>query len=75
LQRPDLSVGDGIYKSIDSGKQWVNLGLKRCTQIGGLAVDPKDENKVFVAALSSLWTKEERGVYRSLDGGKKWERF
>jgi len=75
LQRPDLSVGDGIYKSIDAGKTWVNLGLKDAQQIGGLAVDPKDENKVFVAALGHPYgPNEERGVYRSLDGGKRWER-
>jgi len=75
LQRPDLAVGDGIYKSIDAGKTWVNLGLKNAQQIGGLAVDPKDENKVFVAALGHPYgPNEERGVYRSTDGGKNWER-
>ncbi|HEX3165202.1 MAG TPA: hypothetical protein VHQ93_03025 [Chitinophagaceae bacterium] len=75
LQRPDLAVGDGIYKSIDAGKTWVNLGLKDAQQIGGLAVDPKDENKVFVAALGHPYgPNEERGVYRSVDGGKTWER-
>ena len=75
LQRPDLSVGDGIYKSTDAGKTWVNLGLKDAQQIGGLAVDPKDENKVFVAALGHPYgPNEERGVYRSMDGGKTWER-
>ena len=75
LQRPDLSVGDGIYKSIDAGKTWVNLGLKDAQQIGGLAVDPKDENKIFVAALGHPYgPNEERGVYRSIDGGKTWER-
>lgn len=75
LQRPDLSVGDGIYRSVDAGKTWVNLGLKDAQQIGGLAVDPKDENKVFVAALGHPYgPNEERGVYRSLNGGKTWER-
>ena len=76
LQRPDLSVGDGMYKSTDAGKTWVNLGLKDAQQIGGLSVDPKDENKVFVAALGHPYgPNEERGVYRSLDGGKTWERI
>jgi photosystem II stability/assembly factor-like uncharacterized protein len=75
LQRPDLSVGDGIYKSIDAGKTWVNLGLKDAQQIGGLAVDPKDENKIFVAALGHPYgPNEERGIYRSVNGGKTWER-
>jgi photosystem II stability/assembly factor-like uncharacterized protein len=75
LQRPDLAVGDGIYKSTDAGKTWVNLGLKDAQQIGGLAVDPKDENKVFVAALGHPYgPNEERGVYKSTDGGKTWQR-
>jgi len=75
LQRPDLSVGDGIYKSTDGGKTWTNTGLKNAQQIGGLAIDPKDENRVFVAALGHPYgPNEERGVYRTVDGGKTWER-
>ncbi len=75
LQRPDLSVGDGIYKSTDGGKTWANMGLKNAQQIGGLAIDPKDENRLFVAALGHPYgPNEERGVYRTTDGGKTWER-
>ena len=75
LQRPDLSVGDGIYKSIDAGKTWTNLGLKDAQQIGGLDIDPKNENRVFVAALGHPYgPNEERGVYRTLDGGKTWDK-
>ncbi len=75
LQRPDLSVGDGIYKSTDGGKSWKNIGLSDAQQIGGLAIDPANENRVFVAALGHPYgANEERGVYRTLDGGKKWER-
>ena len=75
LQRPDLSTGDGIYKSSDGGKSWKNLGLRDAQQIGGLVVDPKDPNRVFVAALGHPYgANDERGVYRSLDGGAKWER-
>jgi len=75
LQRPDLSVGDGIYKSTDAGKTWTNMGLKNAQQIGGLAIDPANENKVFVAALGHPYgPNEERGVYRTTDGGKTWER-
>ncbi|BAU52152.1 WD40/YVTN/BNR-like repeat-containing protein [Mucilaginibacter gotjawali] len=75
IQRPDLSVGDGVYKSTDAGKTWINTGLKDAQQIGGLAVDPKDENKVFVAALGHPYgPNTERGVYRSTNGGKSWER-
>ena len=75
LQRPDLSIGDGIYKSTDGGKTWINTGLKEAQQIGGLAIDPKDENRVFAAALGHPYgPNEERGVYRTTDGGKTWER-
>jgi len=75
IQRPDLSVGDGVYKSTDAGKTWVNTGLKDAQQIGGLAIDPNDENKVFVAALGHPYgPNTERGVYRTTDGGKTWDR-
>jgi len=75
IQRPDLSVGDGVYKSTDAGKTWINTGLKDAQQIGGLAIDPNDENKVFVAALGHPYgPNAERGVYRSNNGGKTWEK-
>lgn len=75
IQRPDLSVGDGVYKSTDAGKTWKNTGLKDAQQIGGIAIDPKNENRVFVAALGHPYgPNEERGVYRTTDGGKNWER-
>lgn len=74
LQRPDLSVGDGMYKSNDAGKTWAHLGLNEVQQIGGLAIDPKNENIVFVAALGHPYgANKERGVYRSTNGGKTWE--
>ena len=75
LQRPDLSVGDGIYKSTNGGKTWTNIGLQSAQQVGGLAIDPKNENRLFVAALGHPYgPNEERGVYRTTDGGKTWER-
>jgi photosystem II stability/assembly factor-like uncharacterized protein len=75
LQRPDLSVGDGMYKSTDAGKTWTKIGLENCQQIGGLAIDPTNENKIFVAALGHPYgANEGRGVYRSTDGGKTWEK-
>ena len=74
VQRPDLSVGHGMYKSTDAGKTWMHLGLENAQQIGGLAVDPNNENRVFVAALGHPYgPNKERGVYRSTDGGKTWE--
>ena len=75
LQRPDLSVGDGIYKSADAGKTWTHLGLREGLQIGGLAVDPKNENRVFAAVLGHPYgPNTERGVFRSEDGGVSWQR-
>lgn len=75
LQRPDLSVGNGIYKSSDAGKTWTHLGLENAQQIGGLTVDPSNENRVFVAALGHPYgPNPERGVYRTSDGGRTWEK-
>jgi photosystem II stability/assembly factor-like uncharacterized protein len=75
LQRPDLSVGDGMYKSTDAGKTWTHLGLGNVQQIGGLAIDPTNENRVFVAALGHPYgPNTERGIYRTTNGGKTWER-
>jgi photosystem II stability/assembly factor-like uncharacterized protein len=75
VQRPDLSVGDGVYKSTDAGKTWANTGLQQGQQIGGLAIDPRNENIVFAAVLGHPYgPNEERGVYRTTDGGKNWQR-
>ena len=74
IQRPDLSIGDGLYKSTDAGKTWIHLGLNDAQQIGGLSVDPINENRIFVAALGHPYgPNKERGVYRSMDGGKTLE--
>jgi photosystem II stability/assembly factor-like uncharacterized protein len=74
LQRPDLSVGDGMYKSVDGGKTWSNIGLREGQQIGGMALDPVNENRLFVAVLGHPYgPNKERGVYRTLDGGKTWK--
>jgi len=75
LQRPDLSTGDGIYKSTDGGKTWRHLGLRDAQQIGAILVDPKDPNLVYVAALGHPYgPNEERGVFRSTDGGESWQK-
>jgi len=76
LQRPDLSTGDGVYKSTDGGKTWTHLkDLRDGQQIGQVAIDPKDPNKVFVAVTGHPYgPNEERGLYRTLDGGKTFKR-
>jgi photosystem II stability/assembly factor-like uncharacterized protein len=75
LHRPDLSVGDGIYKSTDGGKTWTHLGLRDSEQIPSIVVDPHDPNRVFAAVLGHPYgPNEERGVYRSTDGGQTWKK-
>jgi photosystem II stability/assembly factor-like uncharacterized protein len=75
LHRPDLSVGDGVYKSTDAGNTWTHLGLRNGQQIAQLAVDPRNSDRVFVAVAGHPYgANEERGVYRSLDGGKTFEK-
>jgi photosystem II stability/assembly factor-like uncharacterized protein len=75
LRRPDLSVGDGIYKSNDAGKTWRHLGLRDGQQIPALAIDPRDPNKLFAAVLGHPYgPNEERGIFRSTDGGQTWKK-
>src|SRR5215467_586399 len=74
LHRPDLSVGDGIYRSADGGKTWVHLGMHDAQQIPEIAVDPHDPNRLFVAAAGHPYGPNlERGVFRSVDGGKSFQ--
>ncbi|HAN78762.1 MAG TPA: glycosyl hydrolase, partial [Bacteroidales bacterium] len=66
----NLGYGDGVYKSLDGGKSWKNMGLKNSRQIGGIVIDPRNSNTVFVAAEGSIWGPGgERGLYKSTDGG------
>jgi photosystem II stability/assembly factor-like uncharacterized protein len=75
LQRPDLSTGDGIYKSTDAGRTWTHLGLRDAQQIPEIIVDPTDPNRLFVAVLGHPYGPNiERGVFRSLDGGQTFEK-
>jgi hypothetical protein len=75
LQRPDLSTGDGVYKSTDGGATWTHLGLSDGQQIGQIAIDPKDANRVFVAVTGHPYgPNEERGLFRTTNGGKTWKK-
>ena len=68
-------MGDGIYKSIDAGKTWVNMGLRETGRIGRIIVHPTNPNIVFVCALGrATGPQQERGVYRTTDGGTTWTR-
>ena len=73
--RGNMSYGDGVYKSLDGGQTWKNVGLKDTQHIGALIVDPKDTNTVFVAALGHAYgPNAERGIFRTRDGGKSWDK-
>src|SRR5688572_8499588 len=76
LHRPDLSTGDGVYKSTDAGRTWTHLpGLRDAQQIPNLAVDPRNPDRLFVAALGHPYgPNEERGIFRSTDGGRTFQK-
>lgn len=75
LQRPDLAIGDGMYKSTDAGRTWTHLGLRDSQQIPQVVVDPKNPNRLFVAVLGHPYgPNDERGIFRSTDGGKTFEK-
>ncbi len=66
--------GDGIYKTTDGGESWVMMGLPNSHHIGRIVIDPRDTDRVFVAALGNLYSANpERGLYRTTDGGGTWE--
>ncbi|MDF1696856.1 MAG: T9SS type A sorting domain-containing protein [Saprospiraceae bacterium] len=67
--------GEGMYKSIDGGMQWSRIGLEDVGSIGRVAIDPTDDNTVYVAAMGTLFAENiERGIYRTKDGGESWEK-
>jgi photosystem II stability/assembly factor-like uncharacterized protein len=69
-----VSMGDGVYKSVDGGKSWKNVGLEKSEHIGKIVVDPTDSNVVYVAAQGPLWAPGgDRGLYKTTDGGKTWK--
>jgi photosystem II stability/assembly factor-like uncharacterized protein len=74
--RNSVSYGDGVYKSTDGGKTWKNMGLKKCFQIGRIAIHPKNPNIVYVGALGRLYgPSEERGLFKTTNGGETWEKI
>ncbi|MGC2499357.1 MAG: hypothetical protein WA374_16535 [Acidobacteriaceae bacterium] len=73
--RSDVSLGDGIYKSIDGGLTWQHMGLEKTGRIGRIVIDPQNPDIVYAAALGTCYgPQQERGIYRTTDGGKTWKR-
>lgn len=73
--RSDIAHGNGLYKSIDGGKTWSHVGLDDTRQIGAIAVDPRDANVAYVAALGHQYgPNDQRGIFKTTDGGKSWDK-
>jgi photosystem II stability/assembly factor-like uncharacterized protein len=74
--RSDIAQGNGAYKSTDGGRTWTHIGLRDTQQIGRILVDPRDPDRVFLAALGHPYgPNAERGVFRSTDGGRSWQKI
>ncbi|MFQ5606276.1 MAG: WD40/YVTN/BNR-like repeat-containing protein, partial [bacterium] len=68
-----VSYGDGVYKSLDGGQSWKNLGLKNSEHIGKIVIEPRDSDVVYVASQGPLWSAGgDRGLYKTTDGGQTW---
>jgi photosystem II stability/assembly factor-like uncharacterized protein len=74
--RNSVSVGDGLYKTIDGGTNWIKMGFENSERIAGIQVNPKNPDEVYVASLGPLWNdSEDRGLYKTMDGGKTWNKI
>src|SRR5213076_2866357 len=73
--RDSVGYGNGVYKSVDAGKTWTHLGLDDTHHIGKVAIDPRNPDVVFVAAIGKMYAASpDRGIFRSRDGGRTWDK-
>ena len=74
--RNSVSIGDGIYQSLDGGRSWKSMGLEKSERISSIEIHPKNKDIVYTGVLGGLWSNSsERGVYKTTDGGKTWEKI
>ena len=74
--RNSISIGNGIYKTINGGDKWEHFGLEKTEHIAKILINPENTNEVYVAALGDVWApNEDRGVFKTIDGGKTWEKI
>ena len=74
--RNSVSIGDGVYKSVDGGDNWTNVGLRGSEHVAKILVDPSETNTVYVCVPGKLWSdSDERGVYKTTDGGRTWTKI
>ena len=74
--RNSISIGNGVYKTINGGEKWEHLGLEKTDHIPKILINPENTDEVYVAALGNVWAQnEDRGVYKTTDGGKSWEKI